>query len=181
MAIIGAVFSMISTRFIGKQKNAGNLIGIATTVNSGVNDFLFKNPSALLTYPITFVIHSLASYNWAKGEKIRKKDKRYYIIVSLGFIFSFLLVYLGFYLFGTFEDMWLINTVAITFGLSLGATVSNIFKYEETWLSWNVYNVFQLFKALLQFNYANVAKYIFYLFNASVTLFDWKLNGDKKD
>ena len=41
-----------------------------------------------------------------------------------------------------------------------------------------IYNVVQLTKNLIQLNIANVAKYIFYMINATVTLFDWKFNGD---
>ena len=60
LSTLGAVFSMLATRFVGKQKNSGNVLGIVTTVNSGANDFLFGNHSALLTYPISFLLHSLS-------------------------------------------------------------------------------------------------------------------------
>ena len=64
MSTIGAVFSLLSTRLIGKQNNIGNGIGVATTVNSGANDFLFGNLSAVVTYPLTFVINTFCTYNW---------------------------------------------------------------------------------------------------------------------
>jgi len=179
MSIIGAVFSMLSTRLVGKQKNSGNLIGIATTINSGVNDYLFRNPSALLTYPITFIVHSIASYKWAKGQKIKKIDKYYYYIVAIAMMVAFSLVFLGFYLFGEIEEnITFISIIAISFGLSLGATVSNIFKYQETWLNWTIYNTFQLIKNAMQLNLPNVVKYVFYLFNGTITWIDWKFNGD---
>lgn len=54
LSTVGAVFSLLSTRFISKQNNTGNAIGVITTVNSGVIDFLFGNRSAIITYPISF-------------------------------------------------------------------------------------------------------------------------------
>lgn len=179
MSTIGAVFSMLATRFTGKQNNSGNVLGIVTTVNSGTNDFLFGNASAIITYPITFISHSLATYKWNKGETIKKRDTRYYLIVGVGMLVGFGLVYLGAYLFGGRTDHSFLIIVALTFGLSAGATFANAFKYEETWFSWSVYNVVQLIKNTMLMNIANVVKYIFYLFNACITLFDWKLNGDK--
>lgn len=51
LAIIGAVFSLLAARMIVKQQNLGNLIGVFTTINSGVIDYLFGNHSAVITYP----------------------------------------------------------------------------------------------------------------------------------
>jgi len=89
------------------------------------------------------------------------------------------LVYLGAYLFGGKTEGIFLLTVAFAFGLSLGATFSNAFKYQETWLSWSIYNVVQLVKNIPLVNIANVVKYVFYLFNAALTLADWTYNGDK--
>ena len=133
-----------------RQNNWGNFIGILTTVSSGGIDYLFGNHSAVITYPLTFFIHTFA------------------------------LVYLGAYLFGGRTDSQFLNLVSLVFGLSLGANFCNALKYEETWLSWVVYNVIQLVKNAVQMNLANVAKYIFYMLNAFVTLLDWKWNGDVK-
>ena len=177
---IGAIFSMLATRFVGKQKNSGNVLGIITTVNSGANDFMFGNASAVITYPLSFFLHSFAFVKWRRGEKIRKIDKFYFVIVAVGLLLGFLLVYLGAYLLGGRTDNFFLITVALTFGISLGANFSNAFKYEETWLSWVVYNLIQLIKNIMQVNIANVVKYIFYLLNAGVTLLDWKWNGDRK-
>ena len=180
LSTIGAIFSLLSTRLVGKQNNVGNYIGVATTINSGTNDYLFGNASAIITYPLTFFITTFAVANWHKGEKIRKRDGRYYLIIIAGLVIGFMLVYLGAYLFGGRTDHAFLSVVSLTFGLSLGANFCNALKYEETWLSWIVYNVVQLTKAVMQINIANVVKYIFYLFNAFITLFDWKLNGDVK-
>ena len=176
---LGAIFSMLATRFTGKQKNSGNALGIITTVNSGANDFMFGNASAIITYPISFLLHSFSFFKWYHGEEIRKIDRFYFLIVIIGIIIGFGLVYFGAYLFGGRTDFAFLNIVAITFGLSLGANFSNAFKYEETWLSWAIYNVIQLVKAFMQLNLANVVKYIFYLVNSAITLADWKWNGDR--
>ncbi len=178
---VGAVFSLLSTRLIGKQNNIGNVIGVLTTVNSGVIDFMFGNASAIITYPLSFFIMTFAVSKWKGGEELKSRDWRYYLIIGSGMLLGFILVYLGAYLFGGRTDTVFLNVVAITFGLSIGANICSALKYEETWLSWIVYNIVQLTKAILQLNLANVVKYIFYLFNAAITLVDWLSNGDVKN
>ena len=180
VSIIGAIFSVLSTRLVGKQNNWGNFVGILTTISSGTIDYLFGNHSAVITYPLTFLIHTFAFQNWKKGEKIRKRDLYYYLINLAGIAIGFGLVYLGAYLFGGINDHTFLMMVSVIFGLSLGANFCNALKYEETWLSWVIYNLVQLGKNSFQMNLANVVKYIFYLFNAIITLFDWKWNGDKE-
>lgn len=179
-SIVGAIFSVLATRLVGKQNNWGNLIAIITTISSGTIDYLFGNHSAIITYPLTFFIHSFAFSNWKKGAAIRKRDIYYYVIIGVGILIGFALVYLGAYLFGGRTDATFLALVSIIFGLSLGANFCNAFKYEETWLSWVIYNIIQMFKNIMQLNIANVVKYIFYLFNAAITLLDWKWNGDIK-
>lgn len=178
-AMIGAVFSLLATRFTGKQSTTGPVIGLMTTINSGVNDFLFGNASAIISYPITFVIFTFIVKRWSDGVKMRQRDLLYYLILFLGMVVGFSIVFLGGFLFGGRTDVLFLVVLSLTFGLSLGANIATAFKYEETWLSWIVYNIIQLFKAVLQINIANVAKYIYYLFNAVITLGDWKYNGDK--
>ncbi len=175
-SIIGAIFSVMATRLVGKQNNWGNFIAVVTTISSGVIDYMFGNHSAIITYPLTFLIHSFASYNWSKGEKIKKIDFWYALIVGGGICLSFGIVYLGFYLFGGNVELY--PWVSLIFGLSIGANIANALKYEETWLSWMIYNFLQLIKAIIQLNLANVVKYVFYLFNALLTFLDWKWNGD---
>jgi len=178
LSIIGAIFSLLSTRLIGKQNNLGNAIGVATTVNSGTIDYLFGNHSAILTYPVSFMLNSLSAFKWRDGQQIRKKDLRYYIIFIFGMALGFALVYLGAHLFGGKTDHAFLIVVSVTFGLSVGGNFANAFKYEETWLNWILYNSVQLIKNMMIMNIANVVKYIFYLFNAVWTFLDWKMNGD---
>ena len=175
---IGAVFSLLSNRLIGKQNNVGNMIGIATSASSGTIDYLFGNHSAIITYPFSFFLNSFSVFRWKQGESIRQRDLRYYLIVGVGLILGFVLVYLGAALFGGKTDHAFLIVVSLTFGISLGGNFANAFKYEETWLSWAFYNAIQLIKNIMLVNIANVAKYIFYLFNSVITLIDWKYNGD---
>lgn len=175
---VGAVFSLLSTRFVGKQNNIGNVIGILTTINSGVIDYLFGNHSAIITYPLTFIITTFAFVKWKTGQKIRKIDFLYYIVNFYGIIISYILVYLGMKLFGGRTDDLFFHIISISFGLSLGANFCSALKYESTFLSWSVYNLVQLSKAFIQGNLANVVKYIFYMLNAIVTSADWIWNRD---
>ncbi|MDR2840551.1 MAG: nicotinamide mononucleotide transporter family protein [Paludibacter sp.] len=178
LSTIGAIFSLLSTRLVGKQNNTGNWIGLATTINSGAVDYFLGNHSAIITYPLTFFIHTFAVVKWTKGVKIRKIDFWYYIINIIGIIIAYLLVWFGMKIFGGRTDFWFFHIIAITFGLSLGANFCTAFKYETTYLGWTVYNIIQLIKATLQLNVANIAKYAFYIFNAVVTLGDWIWNRD---
>lgn len=180
LSTIGAVFSLLSTRLIGKQNNWGNIIGLLTTINSGTADYLFGNHSAIITYPLTFLISALAVKNWHEGEKVRERDFQYYMIMVTGIVLGFGLVYLGAYLFGGKTDHAFLTVVSLTFGLSVGANYCTALKYKETWLSWMIYNIVQLIKNAMIMNIANVVKYIFYMGNAVVTWFDWRLNGDVK-
>ena len=116
-SIIGAVFSMLATRFTGKQKNLGNVLGAVTTVNSGANDFLFGNASAIITYPLTFFIFTFAIKRWAGGEKIKKIDFLYYIIIFVSILIGFALVFLGAKIFGGRSELSFLVIVSLTFGI----------------------------------------------------------------
>jgi len=178
LSTVGAIFSMLATRFTGKQKNAGNVIGAVTTVSSGTLDYMFGNASAIITYPLTFFVFTFAIKRWAGGEKIKKIDALYFFILIGSFILGLGLVYLGAYLFGGRSEGYFLFAVALSFGISLGANICNALKYEQTWISWIFYNIVQLIKNTITGNLANVAKYVFYLFNAVITQLDWNMNGD---
>ncbi len=179
-SMLAAVISVLSGRFTAKQNNLGNVLNIVIAVTSGVLDYLFGNHSAVITYPVTFLVASFATYNWSKGIKIREIDAQYYLIIALSLVVAFALVHLGFSLFGGKEGFLFRNSVGLVFGLSLGGTVSNAFKYKETWITWLLYNIVQLTKNYLQMNFANVVKYVFYIISVIITYFDWAFNGDVK-
>ena len=142
-----------------------------------MNPFYELMPHWFLLIGIGIASALIGTYFLA-GEKIRKIDFNYYLINSVGLVLGYLLVYLGTEIFGGRDDLLFFNIVSITFGLSLGANFSSALKYETTFLSWTIYNVVQLIKAFLQLNIANIAKYIFYMINAAITLGDWIWNRD---
>lgn len=185
---IVACFSMLSTRFIGKQSNSGNVIGIITALCVGLIEFLLGNKSAVITYPITFFITIFATYKWSKGERIKPKDALYYIISVIGLILGYVLVFLGYYIFdqtyswySSTHTILLFHSIAITFGISLAANTASALKYQETWINWFIYNVIQFVKKFLLMDWATLGKYIFYIFNSIITFFDWKFNKDKNN
>ncbi|WP_289045129.1 nicotinamide mononucleotide transporter family protein [uncultured Olleya sp.] len=180
LSTLGAVVSLLAARMIVKQQNLGNLIGVFTTVNSGIIDYLFGNHSAIITYPLTFIIAILATKKWSEGEQVKKADTKYWLLIVLAFIVSYTLVFLGFYWFGTNKNQFFKHTVAIIFGISLVGNISTAFKYEQTFLTWSFYNLAQIIKNVIQGNIANIVKYIFYIINSTLTFFDWRLNGDIK-
>lgn len=177
-SILSSSFSLLGTRLVGKQDNLGNKIGVLTAFTAGSIDYMFGNASALITYPLTFFIMTFAVSKWKGGQRIKERDWIYFAIIFGGIALGFCLVYLGAWLFGGRTDAAFLNIIAITFGLSIGGNLCNAMKYKETWLSWVVYNLVQLTKSIIQLNLANVAKYVFYLINAGITLIDWFRNGD---
>ncbi len=181
LSTLGAVVSLLAARMIVKQKNLGNIIGVFTTVNSGIIDYLFGNHSAIITYPLTFAIAIFASKKWYEGEKIKSADTRYYLLILTAFIVAYTLVFLGFYWFGSGIDSSLFkHSVALIFAISLVGNVSTVFKYEQTFLTWSFYNLAQIVKNAIQGNLANVIKHLFYISNSVLTFFDWRMNGDVK-
>ncbi|MEQ6125268.1 nicotinamide mononucleotide transporter family protein [Pseudotenacibaculum sp. MALMAid0570] len=186
-SIVVACFSMMSARLICKQSNIGNIIGIFTTICVCFIDFALGNKSAVITYPLTFILSIYGSIKWSKGVLIKQKDKLYFWIVAIGMIVGYGLTFIGFYAFDTslswYSDLkskLLFHSIAITFGISIVSNTATAFKYQETWLGWLIYNIIQVIKNTLLFNWANVGKYLFYIINVVLTFFDWKFNKDKK-
>lgn len=178
LSMVAACISMMSGRLAGRQNNLGNGLNMLIAITSGTLDFIFGNRSAILTYPITFIVASFTTYKWSTGIKIKKADKFYYLIIIISMLLAFGMVHLGFYLFGGKEGFILRNSIALIFGFSLAGNATAAFKYKDLWANWMLYNILQLIKNILLFNFANVVKYIFYMFNAVITYLDWRINGD---
>jgi nicotinamide mononucleotide transporter len=166
----------MSARLICKQSNWGNIIGIFTTVCVCLIDYLLGNKSAIITYPLTFLISIYGSIKWFKGVHIKKRDYFYYLLVVVGLIVGYMLTYLGFYVFDssiswydTTSSKLLFHSIAMTFGLSLVSNMATAFKYEETWLGWLIYDLLQIIKNILLLNWANLGKYVFYVVNVVLT------------
>ena len=182
ISVVNVGISMLSTRFTGKVNKWGNYLGIVNTILSGTIDYLLGNKAAILTYPITFIIYSVAIKKWQasqEGKPNTKSTTQTHLIAliatTLAFAFSYGTNYIGYG--GHMNTLAYVTTIA--FALSLVANVLNALKLTTQWRFWFVYNVIQLLKALIQGNFANLGKYIFYCLNAVGALFIWNDNERK--
>lgn len=178
-SIINTSFSMIGTRLVTKKNNLGNFIFIFNTFLSGLIDYLLGNIAAIITYPISVLGNYFAFKIWKTQFVLNSIDFIFYRNIVLGFILSFVLNYIGFEYLSNKEINWqLFFAIAIPAGLSFGGLFNTGRKYPDTWIMWQIYNIFKIIQSLLMLNYANVVKYGFYLFNASLGYITWK--NDKK-
>ena len=184
ISIINAGLSIMSTRLTGRLLNSGNVIGIINTILSGTIDYLLGNKAAILTYPITFIVYVVAIKHWQNTEKYKASKPLTGIkgiltiagIFIATMIFSFATNYVGYQ--GSINSLfWLTTSI---FGLSLGANILNAIKLSMQWPFWLVYNFIQLAKSLVQGNFANVGKYIYYIIAAVASLHLWTSTNDKQ-
>ena len=184
ISIINAGLSIMSTRLTGRLLNSGNVIGIINTILSGTIDYLLGNKAAILTYPITFIVYVVAIKHWQNTEKYKASKPLTGIkgiltiagIFIATMIFSFATNYIG-YQSSINSLFWLTTSI---FGLSLGANILNAIKLSMQWPFWLVYNFIQLAKSLVQGNFANVGKYIYYIIAAVASLHLWTSTNDKQ-
>lgn len=175
---VGAGVSMMATRLVTKRNNIGNLIGLTTAVNSAFVDYYLGNEAAILTYPISFLGAGASYLFWKKrSNRIpRKIDYIYFVNIGVAFILAITLNYIGFtdFLQGSLEGkMSRFTVTAIITGITYSGILNTPRMYADTWASWQVYNVLKLYQNILFGNVAYVAKYIFYLLNASLAWFVW--------
>lgn len=184
ISVINVGISMLSTRFTGKLKKSGNYLGIINTVLSGTIDFILGNKAAIITYPITFIIYTIAIKKWSESREglpntMSKPRKQVIGLVTtfVAIVFSATVNFIGF----GGQVSWLSSLTTIVFAFSLVANTFNALKIDTQWSFWFVYDIIQLAKALLQGNFANVGKYIFYIANALGALFVWRDVIDDSD
>lgn len=177
ISVINVGISMLSTRFTGKLKKSGNYLGIINTILSGAIDFILGNKAAIITYPVTFIIYTIAIKKWNESHDglpntMSKPRKQLIGLVTtfVAIIFSATVNFIGF----GGQVTWLSGLTTIVFAFSLVANTFNALKIDTQWSFWFVYDIIQLFKAFVQGNFANVGKYIFYIANALGALFVWK-------
>lgn len=184
ISIINAGLSIMSTRLTGRLLNSGNIIGIINTILSGTIDYLLGNQAAILTYPITFIVYVVAIKHWQNTEKYKASKPLTGIkgiltiagIFIATMIFSFATNYVGYQ--GSIDSLFWLTT--LIFGLSLGANILNAMKLSMQWPFWLVYNFIQLAKSLVQGNFANVGKYIYYIIAAIASLHLWTSTDNKQ-
>ncbi|OOS19380.1 hypothetical protein B0686_04565 [Streptococcus mitis] len=176
ISVTNVGISMLSTRFTGKLSKWGNYFGIVNTILSGTIDYILGNKAAIITYPVTFLIYTLAIKKWEASQEGRpnqmsqKQLKLAAIIISIiAFLFAFVTNYIGYG--GKMNLLAYVTTIA--FALSLIANALNALKLTTQWGFWLIYNFVQLTKAGIQGNFANIGKYIFYILNAIGALFVW--------
>ena len=176
ISVVNVGVSMLSTRFTGKLNAVGNVFGIVNAVITGVIDYILGNKAAIITYPVTFLIYSIAIYKWQRSEAGKANSlpiQRLQIIIPIlivaSFVFSIIANYVGF----DGQITILSVTTTLTFALSLVANCLNAFKVTTQWHFWLVYNFIQIVKAVVQGNFANVGKYIFYVINCVGATFVW--------
>ncbi len=179
ISIINSILSIYSTRLTGRMENLGNVIGIINVVLSGTIDYILGNKAAIITYPVTFIIYTFAINKWMKTEKYKasrpltgkKKWLTMVTILVLSFAFSF-----GTNLIGWSDGykQLLFWIVVVAFALSLTANVLNAMKLTVQWQYWFIYDFVQLLKAIVQGNFANTGKYIYYIINSIAALYFWK-------
>lgn len=177
ISVVNVGISMLSTRFTGKLKKSGNYLGIINTVLSGTIDFILGNKAAIITYPVTFIIYTIAIKKWNESHDglpntMSKPRKQLIGLVTtfVAIIFSATVNFIGF----GGQVTWLSGLTTIVFTFSLVANTFNALKIDTQWSFWFIYDIIQLFKAFVQGNFANVGKYIFYIANALGALFVWK-------
>lgn len=177
ISVINVGISMLSTRFTGKLKKSGNYLGIINTVLSGAIDFILGNKAAIITYPVTFIIYTIAIKKWNESHDglpntMSKPRKQLIGLVTtfVAIIFSATVNFIGF----GGQVTWLSVLTTVVFTFSLVANTFNALKIDTQWSFWFIYDIIQLFKALVQGNFANVGKYIFYIANALGALFVWR-------
>ena len=176
ISVTNVGISMLSTRFTGKLSRWGNYLGILNTVLSGAIDYILGNKAAIITYPVTFLIYTIAIKKWQEsheGKPNTRSKTQTKLIATIAtitaFAFAYITNYIGYG--GNMNPLAYVTTIA--FALSLVANVFNALKLTTQWGFWLIYNIVQLAKAGIQGNFANVGKYIFYIINSIGALFVW--------
>lgn len=187
ISVFNSCFSLMSTRLTGRMSNLGNWITLFNVILSMTLDYIFGNSAAIITYPVTFIITAFAIRKWKQTDRYETskplEGKKALIFIGLtsllAFVFSFTTTWLGYgfkisYL--TFDDVaqsLIFYGAMIEFMIALIANVLNARKLTLQWPFWTVYNFVSVLKSGAQLNWANVAKYIYYIINSVVSNGFW--------
>ena len=103
-----------------------------------------------------------------------KKGQIVFVLLSLlSLAFSFGINYIGYGSLNSSDSVLYVLT-SFVFGISLIANIMNAMKISTQWKFWLLYDFIQLAKAISQFNFANVGKYIYYILMALAGNAYWK-------
>lgn len=184
ISIFNTILSIMSTRLTSRMDNWGNIVGVVNAFLSGLIDWILGNSAAPITYPVTLIIYLFAIRKWKNSEKYKAskpltgtKGKLVMILITLAsLIFSALTNYIGF---KSLTPLYWLST--LVFGLSMSANILNAMKLSVQWSYWVVYDLVQLIKALVQQNFANVGKYIYYIITGVAGLDFWYKRTPKEN
>lgn len=173
-----SIASVMSTRLVAKVNNTGNLVGWINTIFSGLIDFLLGNVGAIITYPVSVYLNWQAGQNWAKkyqGSFGHRKNFGAFLfsLILAAFVTGFGLNWIAYVWLAHWPLNLLYYFASVTFSLSLVANVLNVLKLPSQWSFWAIYNLAQLGKAITLKNWANVAKYVYYIINSVVAGISW--------
>ncbi|CAH1854610.1 nicotinamide mononucleotide transporter [Convivina praedatoris] len=173
-----SIASVMSTRLVAKVNNIGNLVGWINTIFSGLIDFLLGNVGAIITYPVSVYLNWKAGQNWAKkyqdGFGHHKRFGIFLVcLILVAFTAGFGLNWIAYVWLAHWPLNLLYYFASVTFSLSLVANVLNVLKLPSQWSFWAIYNLAQLGKTISLRNWANVAKYVYYIINSVMAGVSW--------
>jgi nicotinamide riboside transporter PnuC len=66
-------------------------------------------------------------------------------------------------------------------GLTFGGQINTAKKYKENWFTWQLYNLTKFVQNLQLGNIAQLLKYVFYFFNATLGWITWSYVKKKRE
>lgn len=176
ISVASSICSLMSTRLTGRLTNWGNVLGVINVFFACGIDFILGNKAAPITYAVTLILQGSAVKTWMDSEKNKAREPLTGTKAKLALIGTPLValaVSFGLNLIAYGKPNVLFWVTTIVFALSLTANFLNVLKLTVQWQYWLVYNFVQLVKALVQGNFANVGKYIYYIINSIADKVNW--------
>lgn len=187
-SILSTSISVMVTRLVTRRKNIGNLIGTFNTVSVAMIEFMLGNTAAIITYPVSVIGNYYAYYLWKQKSEVVPIgiNKWFFINFLFGFFISIVLNFIGFTNFLTtpnfeIQNMPLFITTTLLVGLTFGGQINTAKKYKENWFTWQLYNLTKFVQNLQLGNIAQLLKYVFYFFNATLGWITWSYVKKKKE
>lgn len=160
-----SILSLAATRLTERDNRWGYIISIYNVLIAGVIDYALGNKGALLTYFVTYLISLYAFRSWLAHTPSQRVDRKMLILVVFIIAESFGVNYICYASFGEpFSALMFLSSFACA--LSTLANLFSILKLPEQWWFWFIYNIIQLLKSVVQGNFANLGKYIYYIINS---------------
>jgi nicotinamide riboside transporter PnuC len=180
VSIFAAVLSVLSTRFVSRKNNIGNILGLINIFIVIIVDTALGNQAAKFTYPLSFTLVLFAYYRWKNSDvksesiSIGKTVLIFLAALTLSLVISML----------SFSNFWsqnkstneiliiLISTLSAAFAFT--GNYMAIFKYYTTNAVWMSYDVVKLSDSVIKNNTPNTIKYILYFILAAISNILWQ-------